>query len=622
MDNNYLFTSFIFLLAACIVVPVASRFRLGSVLGYLAAGVLIGPFGIGLIQNPMQVMHFAEFGVVMMLFVIGLELEPEMLWKLRRAIIGLGGLQMMLTSAAFTGLGVALGHDWRVSLACSMALAPSSTALVLQMLQEKGLMRTNAGESSFAVLLLQDIAVIPILIILPLLAAAGTDIPATHNDVLKDLPGWAHALAVAGVIAGIVLAGRYVSHHLFKFIAKANLREVFTATSLALIVGITLLMQAVGVSPALGAFIAGVVLANSQYKHTIETDIEPFKGLLLGLFFISVGMGMNFDLVAAQPVSLFGALVALILVKMLVLIGLSRLFDLRGAQAVLLAFALAQGGEFAFVLFQFAGSLHVIAAAQADFLTLVVALSMATTPFLMIINDKFVQPRFMSLLPTREYDEVKDEGSAVIIAGYGRFGQIIGRFLAGQGVHVTILEKDPDQIELLRKFGNRGFFGDAGRLDVLQSAGAANAKLLIVAVDDADKALEIVRLAKREFPKLAVFARARNRRHAYELHKAGVDYYRRETFDSSLTMAQEAMVRLGARPIDMRYKARKFRQHDERSLIKSFEFFDEQPVLIDFSRQASQEMERILQEDIHIETPAEKRSRIAKGEKLPETLIH
>lgn len=614
MDSNALFTGFVFLLAACIVVPLASRFRLGSVLGYLAAGILIGPYGIGLIGNAEQIMHFAEFGVVMMLFVIGLELEPAMLWKLRRSIVGLGGLQVTITTATFAGIGIALGYDWRTSVACGMALALSSTALVLQMLQEKSLMQTNGGEASFAVLLFQDIAVIPILIIMPLLAREGVSVPAAHGDLLQGLPGWQHALVVAAVIAGIVLSGRYVAHHLFRFIAKTNLREVFTATSLALVIGITLLMQAVGVSPALGAFIAGVVLANSEYKHTIETDIEPFKGLLLGLFFISVGMGMNFGLLAEQPSNLLGAVGVLIAVKMLVLLGLGRLFDVRGAQGLLFTFALAQGGEFAFVLFQFAGSVQVLDPAQTAFLTLVVALSMAATPFLMLLNDRFVQPRFMSLLPY-EYDTIPEGNSTVILAGYGRFGQIVGRFLAGQGVQVTILEKDPDQIELLRKFGSRAYFGDATRLDLLEAAGAAHAKLLVVAVDDADKCLEIVRLAKRSFPNLTVYSRARNRRHAYELHKAGVDYYYRETFDSSLTMAQQAMIHLGARPIDMRYKARKFKKHDERTLRESFKFFEEQPVLIDFSRQASQEMERILQEDVHIETPGEKRARIAQQTK-------
>jgi monovalent cation:proton antiporter-2 (CPA2) family protein len=598
MDDTYLLTGFIFLMAACFVVPLASRFRLGSVLGYLAAGILIGPHGIGLIDNPDKIMHFAEFGVVMMLFMIGLELEPVTLWRLRRSIVGLGGLQVLLTSAAFTGIGVAIGYDWRESLVVGMALALSSTALVLQMLQEKGLMQTNAGEASFAVLLFQDIAVIPILIVVPLLAVAGVEASSTHAGPLDSLPGWAQALVVTAVIAAIIAGGRYLSRHLFYFIAKANLREVFTATSLALVVGITLLMQLVGVSPALGAFIAGLVLANSEYKHTIETDIEPFKGLLLGLFFISVGMGMDFGLFAQDTFGVLKAVLVLVVVKMAVLFALGRLFALHGAQKALFTFALAQGGEFAFVLFQYAVASQVLMPEHAGFMTLVVALSMALTPFLMLLNDRFIQPCFMSLLPAPDYDAVPDEGSTVILAGYGRFGQIIGRFLRGQGVAVTILEKDPDQIKQLRKFGSRAFFGDASRLDLLHSAGAARAKLLVVAIDDADKCLEIVRMAKREFPNLTVYARARNRSHAYELHKAGVDYFHREMFDSALTMAQEAMKFMGASAHDMRIKAKRFRKHDEQTLRTSFAFFEREPELIDFARQRLQEMERILQQDV------------------------
>ncbi len=598
MEQGALLNIFVFLVAACAVVPLAGKFRLGSVLGYLVAGIAIGPFGIGLIHNPERIMHFAEFGVVMMLFLIGLELEPPTLWKLRKLIVGLGGVQVLATTATFCALGMMLGFEWQVALSGGMALSLSSTALVLQMLEEKGLMNTSAGESSFAVLLFQDIAVIPVLILLPLMA--GSTVAEGPGNLLSGMPGWLHALVVAGIIALIVLGGRTVSRHLFRFIAKTNLREIFTATSLALVIGITLLMQAVGVSPALGAFVAGVVLANSEYRRTLETDIQPFKGLLLGLFFISVGMGMDFGLLAAQPVSLLSAVLVLVAVKAILLFAAGRWFGLRGAQNTLFALALAQGGEFAFVLFQYTLGLAILSAPQAAFLTLTVALSMAVTPFLMIFNDRFIVPRFMSALPPRDYDAIDGRGSTVIIAGYGRFGQIIGRFLSGQGVRVTVLEKDPDQIELLRKFTGGAFFGDASRLDLLANAGAAGARLLVVAVDDADKCLEIVKLARQHFPKLHILARARNRRHAYELDRAGVDYFRRETFDSALAMAQEAMVRLGADKRDMRIKAQRFLRHDEKTLRASFAFFEREPELIDFARQASGELERILQADAHV----------------------
>ncbi|ASF47904.1 monovalent cation:proton antiporter-2 (CPA2) family protein [Methylovulum psychrotolerans] len=596
MDNG-LFNIFIFLAAACVVVPLASRFKLGSVLGYLAAGVIIGPFGLGLMGDTTKIMHFAEFGVVMMLFIIGLELEPASLWRLRKAIVGLGGLQVLLTSAAFTAIGMAFGYSWQLSLAAGMALSLSSTALVLQMLQEARLMDTTIGETAFAVLLFQDIVVIPILVIMPLLARHG--VPAAiqnHANLIASLPGWLQALVVTAVIAGVVVAGRYLSHYLFREVARTRLREVFTALSLAMVVGITLLMQSVGVSPALGAFVAGVVLANSEYRHVLQTDIEPFKGLLLGLFFISVGMGMDFGLFAEQPLRLGVTIGLLITVKGLLLFILARLFGLNGLNGLGVAFALAQGGEFAFVLFQFAGGLAILPAAQAHLLTLAVATSIAITPVLMLVYSRFIMPRFMSVLPEQNYDRFA-EGNAIIIAGFGRFGQVIGRFLTAQGIKATVLEKDPDQIELLRKFGFKGYFGDASRLDLLHSAGAAKASLLVVAVDDPETSVAIVKLAKAEFPQLKIFARAHNRRHAYELDKAGVDYYKREIFDSSLAMAQHIMVTLGNSAEEMRIKAAQFRDYDDTALKASFAFFDNESALVNFARIQRTELERILQDD-------------------------
>jgi monovalent cation:proton antiporter-2 (CPA2) family protein len=603
MDKAALFNVFVFLAAACAVVPLVSRFRLGSVLGYLAAGVLIGPFGFALIGNPEEVMHFAEFGVVMMLFLIGLELEPAMLWRMRRSIVGLGGLQVLLTSLAFMACGMMMGFGWQISLACGLALSLSSTALVLQMLQERGLMQTSAGQSSFSVLLFQDIAVIPILILLPVLAGgAGDAVTTVHADNwISELPGWAHTLVIAGVIAGVAITGKYLSRHMFRYIAQTHLRELFTATSLALVVGITLLMENVGVSPALGAFMAGVVLANSEYKHTLQVDIEPFKGLLLGLFFISVGMGMDFALLAKNPGGLALTVLGLVAIKVLVLSGLARLFKMDGPQQVLFAFALAQGGEFAFVLFPFLQSLYLMTAPQANMLTLAVALSMALTPLLLIIYERYILPHFMSRLPERAFDTIEANDNPIIIAGYGRFGQIIGRFLTAQGIKATILEKDPDEIELLRKFGNKVYFGDASHPELLKSAGAATAKILIVAIDDADKAIEIVRYCKKEFPHLKIFARARNRRHAYELNKAGADYYRREVFDSAMTLAQEVMKGLGHRAFAMRHKAKQFMRHDENTLKASFSFFEKEPELISYAQQASHELENILHSDVREE---------------------
>lgn len=595
MDSN-LFNVFVFLSAACLVVPLASQFKLGSVLGYLTAGILIGPFGLGLIGDADKIMHFAEFGVVMMLFLIGMELEPAILWRLRKTIIGLGGLQVLLSSVLFTGIGIALGYSWELSLAASMALSLSSTALVLQMLQEINLMQTDMGETSFSVLLFQDIAVIPILVIMPMLAGKDAPSASLHASLIAELPGWLQAFIVISVIAAVIGTGRYFSHHLFRAVARTQLREIFTALSLAVVVGMTLLMQLVGVSPALGAFVAGVVLANSEYRHTLETDIQPFKGLLLGLFFISVGMGMDFGLLADQPGRLLMAVMALMLFKALVLLVLGRLFGLSILHNLGFAFALSQGGEFGFVLFQFAGGLNILPVELGKFLTLVVASSIAVTPLLMLAYNRFVVPLFMSELPEPKYDTVNQE-HPIIIAGFGRFGQVIGRFLTAQNVKFTVLEKNPDQVQLLRKFGFKGHFGDASRLDLLRSAGAAKARLLIVVVDDAEVSLKIVKLAKAEFPNIKIFARAHNRRHAYELYKCGVEYYKRELFDSSLEMAKKIMLDLGAPEAEVNDKAIKFKKHDEQTLKSSFEFFDNEPELVNFARTQSEELERILRSD-------------------------
>lgn len=598
MSLETLFPVFVFLAAACLVVPLASRFRLGSVLGYLIAGIVIGPWVLGLITDPHKVMHFAEFGVVMMLFLIGLELEPAMLWRLRRSIVGLGGLQVVLTSVLFTLAGILLGFSWQTSVAAAMALSLSSTALVLQTLQERKQMQTPLGQNAFSVLLFQDIAVIPILVLMPLLAVASIESSPAHASMIHDLPGYMQALAVGGVIVAVILAGRYLSYSLFRAVAKTHLPEMFTALSLAMVVGITLLMQLVGVSPALGAFVAGVVLANSEYRRTMEAAIEPFKGLLLGLFFISVGMSIDFGLLSREWVQIVGAVTGLMLIKAGILWGLGRMFGLSPAHNAGFALALSQGGEFAFVLFQFAGGLSVLSPEHIRFLTLVVALSIAITPLLMLFYGRVLLPRYMNTpQPEQAYDEIEDR-KPIILAGFGRFGQVIGRFLTAQGVELTVLEKNPDQIDLIRKFGFKGYYGDATRLDVMRSAGAENAKMLVVAVNNIPVSLDIVRMARQEFPDLVIYARARNRRHAYELHNLGVHYFKRETFDSSLAMAQQIMVWLGRAEGEVHFRAEQFRKHDETTLQESFQFFEDESALVSHSKARRAELEQILQSDI------------------------
>jgi voltage-gated potassium channel Kch len=446
------------------------------------------------------------------------------------------------------------------------------------------------------VLLFQDIAIIPILILMPLLATGEATQAMVSTSVIDHLPASIQALAVAGAIGLLILSGRYFAHHLFHMVAETNLREIFTALSLALIIGVTLLMQLVGVSPALGAFIAGMMFANSEYRRTLETDIEPFKGLLLGLFFISVGMGIDMVLLRKEWLAVIAIVAGLLVIKIAVLLFIGRLFGTQKVHSIGYAIALSQSGEFAFVLLQLASNLSIMSYEEMKLLTLVVAISIATTPLLMVWYSRKIVPYFLTQLQEPPVDTIEEQ-NAIILAGFGRFGQVIGRFLTAQHVPVTVLENDASQIALLRNFGFKGYFGDATRLDLLRAAGADKAKLLIITVDNTDTSLDIVTLAKQHFPHLTIFARARNRRHAYELHKLGVAYFRRETFDSSLEMAKEVMVFMGARESDVVYRAEQFRRHDEATLKDSFQFFEDEQALITFSKTRRAELERILQKD-------------------------
>lgn len=597
MDLRLLLNIFVLLVAGSMVVPAAQRFRLGPVLGYLIAGVVIGPFGLSLISQPDKVMQVAEIGVIMMMFLIGMELEPAVLWRMRRAILGLGSAQVTVTALALMVIGMLLGHRWQGALAVGLALAMSSTALVMQMLGERNLTHSLVGETSLAVLLFQDISVIPILILIPVLGmGAGPGALGADHSLIAAWPAWLKPVVVVAVVVAVILAGRYASRYVFQAIARSNLREVFTATSLAIVIGVTVLMEGIGVSPALGAFIAGVVLANSEYRRTIETDIEPFKGLLLGLFFMSVGMAMDFAVLWRHPLGLIGGVLLLVGVKGLILFGLGDRFGIKGVQGLGLAIGLSQGGEFAFVLLQLIGGLKLIDAETQKFLILLVALSIAVTPILIGFYGRYAQRRFMSTLPRRDYDTIS-EHNPVIIAGFGRFGQIAGRFIMAQGVPVTVLEKNPDQVEALRRFGLKAYFGDATRLDLLRSAGAAEARLLIIAIDDADATVDMVRLCKLHFKTLKIIARARNRRHAYDLYKAGVDSYHRELLDASLAVGREAMEMLGRDPKEMQRKADTFLAHDIATLRKSFEFFENEPEMVNFAKMRRAELEGILNED-------------------------
>ncbi len=599
--EGFFFQAFVYLTAAVISVPVAKRLGLGSVLGYLIAGMIIGPFGLGLIgQEGKDVMHFAEFGVVMMLFLVGLELQPSLLLRLRGPILGLGGLQVGLTTAAMTGIGLALGLPWQPAVAVGMILALSSTAIVLQTLSEKGLMMTDGGQSSFAVLLFQDMAVIPLLAILPLLGSGassheGAAHGAEHGSTwVAGIPAWAETLVVLGAVVSIILVGRFLLRPVFRWIAGTRLPELFTAAALLLVIGIALLMTKVGLSPALGTFLAGVVLAENEYRHELESDIEPFKGLLLGVFFIAVGASLDFGLLFAQPGRMAGLVGALLAVKFLLLLLLGRLFRMGLDQNLLFAFALAQGGEFAFVLFSFATQQGVIASEVANPLVAVVALSMAVTPLLMAVNEKLLQPRLGTREQAeREADEI-DEENPVIIAGFGRVGSIVGRYLRANGVHATVLEFDSDHVELLRRLGLKVFYGDASRHDLLRTAGLDKAKLVILAIDDHKKILQMVETVRRHAPHVTILARATGRTEAYDLLDAGVDHVYRETFETSLRIGIDALSMLGLRTYHAHRMSKTFRLRDEEALRELSGMRHDKKQYMNLARQSISDLEELL----------------------------
>ncbi|MCZ6865130.1 MAG: glutathione-regulated potassium-efflux system protein KefC [Candidatus Dadabacteria bacterium] len=602
--NSFLFQAFVYLSAAVVSVPIAKRLGLGSVLGYLFAGIIIGPFVFKFVGMETEtVLHFAEFGVVLMLFLIGLELQPSRLWKLRGPILGLGGLQVGITTMIIFLIGFLLGLGWKISLAIGLILALSSTAIVLQTLNEKGLIKTEAGQSSFSVLLFQDIAVIPMLAILPLLAAPiigsiGQSGAQIHHGGfgVEALPGWQQAILVAVVIGTIIVVGRFLVRYVFRFIAETRLREIFTAFALFLVIGIALSMQLVGLSAALGTFLAGVVLADSEYRHELESNIEPFKGLLLGLFFISVGASIDFNLLQQEPYLILGLVVGLIVIKLVILFVLGFVFKMSMSQNFLFSFSLAQGGEFAFVLFSFATQNRVIPESISDTLILVVAVSMALTPILMIFNEKLLQPRFSNLDEKPESDTI-DEKNIVIIAGFGRFGQIVGRLLHANNIGTTVLDYKPSQIDMVRKFGYKVFYGDASRIDLLHSAGASEAKLFILAIDDKEKALEIAETVKKHFPNLEVLARSFDRRHTYELMNLGVRVIQRETFNSALELGTSALRHLGFHGYRAHRAALTFKHHDEKTLIDLHEHWGDEKTFLIQMQERNQDLIDLLSSD-------------------------
>jgi monovalent cation:proton antiporter-2 (CPA2) family protein len=590
--EGLLFQAFIYLLAAVVTVPIAKQLGLGSVLGYLLAGVAIGPYALGLVGRG-GVMHVAEFGVVMMLFLVGLELKPNLLWRLRGPILGTGSLQVILTALVVAVFSLFAGVSIPKAVAIGMIFSASSTAIALQTLNEKNLLTSKGGQTSFSVLLFQDIAVIPILAVLPLLATSSNG-----AHVVDSSPGeapWQRALIVLGVVLGIVLGGRFLVRPVFRYLASIRLHEIFTAAALLLVVGIALAMQKVGLSAALGTFLAGVVLAESEYRHELEADIEPFKGLLLGLFFISVGASIDLLLIKEQPLLIVGLVFGLLLVKFLLLFLSGKITKLENSQAFTFAFALAQGGEFAFVLVAFAAQNQVLNEREGNILVATVALSMVVAPFLFTINEKLVQPRFSSRLLEREPDEIDERDNPVILAGFGRFGHIVGRVLNLKGVKTTVLDLDVDQVALVRKLGMKVFYGDASRLELLRAAGADKAKLLIVAVDGEEESLVIIETAQKHFPNLKILARAAGRDHAYRLIEQGVENIFRETLGSALDLTAAALRALGFRAYEAQRTVRFFREYDEQSVRELARYAKNQKELISQARERIQNLDQLME---------------------------
>lgn len=588
----------IYLLAAIVAVPIAKRLGLGSVLGYLLAGVLIGPYVFSLVGDQTDVMHVAEFGVVMMLFLIGLELQPARLWDLRKPILGLGGLQVVLSAGLIMALILALFPlPWQAALAIGLALALSSTAIVLQSLEERGLLKTPAGSNTFSVLLFQDVAIIPILALLPLLAP-GSDSGGGghHGSVISHLPVMLQVCISVLTIILVILAGRFLAAPVFRLIAKSDSREIFTAFALFIVVAITVLMQFIGLSPALGAFIAGVVLADCEYRHEIEVDIEPFKGLLLGLFFITVGAGIDFQLLLDKPLLIFSCVLLLVASKLAVLLLLARVFKMGRWRGLLFSLALAQGGEFAFVIVAAAKNAQVFSTEVGAVVILTVALSMLVTPLLLALYEGlFSRTGRTSAEPVADTDIAPTDH--VIIAGYGRFGQIIGRLLSAQGYRLTILDHSPGQVELVRRFGNKIYYGDASRGDLLRAAGGDEAQLLVIAVDEPDRAMRIIQTARKHFPNLKILVRAIDRRHAYQLLDAGVDGFRRETFHSALALGVDALKQLGQSNEAAERAGELFERHDENSLKKLAKVWGDDKSYGKAIRKNLDELRRVMEED-------------------------
>ena len=587
--GSWLTGSLVYLAAAVLAVPIAKALGLGSIIGYLAAGILIGPWGLKFVTDPQDMLHFAEFGVVLMLFLVGLELEPRRLWALRRPIFGWGSVQLFGSAALMCGAAVLLGVDWRLALVAALGLAMSSTAIGLGVMAERNLMATTSGQSVLSVMLLQDVAAIPILALVPLLAVS-----AEHAQG----GGWFGAAKAVGVIALIVLGGRLLLRPALRWIARSKTPEIFTAASLLLVVATAALMQSVGLSMALGAFLAGVLLAESEYRRELETDLEPFKGLLLGLFFIAVGMSIDFAVVMAQPLLVAGLVLGFLVVKGVVLWAMGRTMPIPVVERPPFIILLAQGGEFGFVVFQTAAGAGVIDAPSSSLLVAAVAISMLLTPLVLLLSDRWWAAHLAAHAQGPQLDEISEPQHApVIIAGFGRYGQIVGRLLYANGFAATVLEHDAEQVEAVRRFGWPVFYGDATRLDLLRTAGADKARVMVLAIDDIEQSVEVAKLVREHFPRMTIVARARNVTHYYELRNLGVEIIERETLDAALMSGRSVLELLGFERHQARTLALRFRRHNVAQLEVVRPHFGDEAKLIAFAKQGRQQLEELFAQE-------------------------
>ncbi|MDB1125042.1 monovalent cation:proton antiporter-2 (CPA2) family protein [Vibrio algarum] len=614
----FLLQLFIFLAASAIAVPIAKKLGLGSVLGYLIAGILIGPFGLSLIGDVEDVMHLTEFGVVMMLFLVGLELKPSLLWQMKTPILGMGGIQVALSSIAII-VATFIFLPWKQAVAVGLILSLSSTAIVLQTLKEKGLMNTGSGRSIFSVLLFQDLAVIPMLAFLPLLATETSHDEGHHASVLIDigsLPGSLQLITTLLAVFSIFLLGKYATRPIFRAIAATQVREIFVAAALALVVGISLLMTVVGLSPALGTFLAGVVLADSEYRHELESDIEPFKGLLLGIFFISIGASLNFTLIADDAIFIAGITAGLIFIKWLVLVVTGLAFKMPSKERSLFAVALAQGGEFAFVLFQFSKTNGVLPAETIEPFISAVAISMFLTPLIFMAYEKSVKSSRDEDNACQNDDTIEHNGHKVILAGFGRLGTDLGRFLLSAGIKPVIVDHNASNIDVLRKLGFEVYYGDITRLDLLEAAGAGEAELLIITIGDIEKSRSLIELAKKHYPHLKIIVNADDRQAAFELMDLHIDNIRRETFGSAIALGQDALQQLGTDPYEAYRLARIFNKKDEEMMPELHKLQSEKESYISHYQKRHADLETLMKRDLNHSTDELDKAWTAKNPEL------